>query len=325
MKRVFIIGTGELGSRHLQALKGVNQNIDINIIDPSSESLDIAKERYEAIPGNQNNKISYNESIKNIDSLKQIDIVIIATSSSVRSMVTIDLLNKFKVNTIIFEKILFQKREDYFTVSELLTKKNVKAYVNCPMRMMSFYNEIKSSFKNTKFKYLVSGSQYGLVTNLIHYIDHMAYLNQSTEYTGDTSSLEKGLIESKRKGFYELNGTFQVNFKNGTQGFFTCEPEGDSPSVVQAYNDKVHFISKESEGKVWISKSTNNWKWDEIEFNIPFQSQLTAVLVESLFDNNTCLLPTYEESMKIHLPYLDSLLNFVNDNNELKFDHYPFT
>ena len=107
MKRVFIIGTGELGSRHLQALKGVNQNIDINIIDPSSESLDIAKERYEAIPGNQNNKISYNESIKNIDSLKQIDIVIIATSSSVRSMVTIDLLNKFKVNTIIFEKILF--------------------------------------------------------------------------------------------------------------------------------------------------------------------------------------------------------------------------
>ena len=325
MKRVFIIGAGELGSRHLQALKDVNQNIDINVIDPSSESLDIAKERYEAIPGNQNNKISYNESINNIDSLKQIDIVIIATSSNVRSMVTIDLLNRFKVNTIIFEKILFAKKDDYFIIDKLLKGKDISAYVNCPMRTLSFYNNIKESFQGTKFKYLVSGSQYGLVTNLIHYLDHMSFLNHNTDYSGDTSFLEKELIKSKRKGFYELNGTFQVNFKNGTQGFFHCDSKGNSPIVVQAFNNKVHFISMESEGKVLISKAQNDWKWEEITFNIPFQSQLTTVLVESLFDNNTCLLPTYEESMKIHLPYLDSLLNFVNDNNELKFTHYPFT
>ena len=325
MKRVFIIGAGQLGSRHLQALKAVNQNIDINVIDPSRESLDIAKERYETIFGNQNNKISYNESIKNIDSLKQIDIVIIATSSSVRSMVTIDLLNKFKVNTIIFEKILFTKKEDYFIIDKLLKDKNISAYVNCPMRMMSFYNDIKESFQGTKFKYLVSGSQYGLVTNLIHYIDHMSFLNQNTEYSADTSFLDKELIKSKRKGFYELNGTFQVNFKNGTQGFFNCESKGNSPSVVQGFNDKVHFISKESEGKVLISKAENDWKWEEITFNIPFQSQLTTILVQDLLNGDSCILPSYEESMKIHLPYLDSLLNFVNDNNELKFDHYPFT
>ena len=239
--------------------------------------------------------------------------------------VTIDLLNRFKVNTIIFEKILFAKKDDYFIIDKLLKGKDISAYVNCPMRTLSFYNNIKESFQGTKFKYLVSGSQYGLITNLIHYLDHMSFLNHNTDYSGDTSFLEKELIKSKRKGFYELNGTFQVNFKNGTQGFFHCDSKGNSPIIVQAFNNKVHFISMESEGKVLISKAQNDWKWEEITFNIPFQSQLTTVLVESLFDNNTCLLPTYEESMKIHLPYLDSLLNFVNDNNELKFTHYPFT
>ena len=137
--------------------------------------------------------------------------------------------------------------------------------------------------------------------------------------------LDKEIIKSKRDGFYELNGSFQVNFNNGTQGFFNCDSTGNAPIIVQAFNNKVHFISKESEGNVLISKAQNDWMWEEVTFNIPFQSQLTTILVESLFDNNICLLPTYEESMKIHLPYLDSLLNFVNNNNELKFDYYPFT
>ena len=325
MKRIFIIGAGQLGSRHLQALKSIKQSLDVNIIDPSRESLDVAKERYDSIPGIDKNKVSYNESIEDIDSTKKVDIVIIATTSNVRANITINLLNKFEVKTIVFEKILFQKREDYFTVSKLLKSKNVQAYVNCCMRMMSFYNEIKTSFKGTKFKYLVSGSQYGFVTNLIHYIDHVAYLNHSTDYTADTRFLDDELIESKRKGFYELNGSFQVNFKNGTQGFFTCEPEGNSPIVIQAFNDKVHFISKESEGKVLISKSSNDWKWEEIEFNIPYQSQLTTILIEDLFEKESCSLPSYEESMQIHLPLLDSLLDFINKKDNSKFDLYPFT
>lgn len=325
MRRVFIIGAGQLGSRHLQALKNVNQSLEVCIIDPSRKSLDVAKERYDSIQVRDKNEVSYHESIENIDCINKVDIVIIATNSNVRANVTFNLLNKFEVKTIIFEKILFQKREDYFTILKLLKSKSVNAYVNCCMRMMSFYNEIKTSFKGSNFKYLVSGSQYGLVTNLIHYIDHVCFLNQNTNYEADSRFLDKKLIKSKRNGFYELNGSFQVNFKNGTQGFFTCEPKGNSPILIQAYNDKLHFISKESERKVLISKAENDWKWEEIEFNIPYQSQLTTILIEDLFNDQSCSLPNYEESMKIHLPFLDSLLDFVNDNCSIKFDYYPFT
>ena len=323
MKNIFIIGAGQLGSRHLQALKNSNNSLNVFIIDPSSESLNIANERYESMPGIDNNTVTYSKSLNDINCNNKIDIVIIATASNVRANVTRDLLDKFEVKTIIFEKILFQKREDYSIILELLKSKNVKSYVNCPMRMMSFYKEIQSSFKGTKFTYMVSGSQYGLVTNLIHYIDHMAFLNQSIDYTCNANLLENNIFESKRKGFYELNGTFNVYFKNGTQGIFSCESKGNLPGVVQAFNENVHFISRESEGKVLISRKENDWKWEELEFNIPYQSELTAILVEDILKNDSCSLPSYEESVKLHLPYLDSILELINSNN--KFDHYPFT
>lgn len=325
MKKVFIIGAGQLGSRHLQALKYVKEALDISVIDPREESLSTAKERYASLDLMDNNNVNYFNSTSDIDPKSDVDLVIVATSANVRSTVTIDLLAKFSVNTIIFEKILFQKKSDYSDIQTLLENKNVRAYVNCPMRMMSFYKDIKPLFEGTRFRYLVSGGQFGLVTNLIHFLDHIAFLNGNAKYEAVADFLDKDIIKSKRDGFYEITGTFQANFENGTQGFFSCDSTGKAPIIVQAFNNNVHFISMESEGKVLVSKALNDWRWEEISFNIPFQSQLTTLLVEGLFANDTCPLPTFEESIGIHLQYLDSLVEFVNDNCALKFDHYPFT
>ena len=41
--------------------------------------------------------------------------------------------------------------------------------------------------------------------------------------------------------------------------------------------------------------------------------------------NDSCSLPSYEESVKLHLPYLDSILELINSNTQNKFNHYPFT
>lgn len=325
MRTVCIIGAGQLGSRHLQALKNVSKELRIYVIDPFDQSLTVAEERYNVVDAIDKNEVSYHTSLSEIDSNTSFDIAIIATTSNVRKAPTVELIENFHVDTIVFEKLLFQHKEDYHQVSELLKKYDVKAYVNCCMRMMSFYNQIKSDFQHTKFTYLVSGSQYGLVTNLIHYIDHMAFLNGSTDYIGDSKNLDSEIIKSKRKEFYELTGTYQVQFKNGTLGSFTCYPDGDSPTLIQVFNNKVHIISRESEGKVWISRSENNWTWEEIDFSIPYQSQLTTELVEGIFNGDGCDLPLYEESMKIHLPLLDSLLEFMNNVSGSNFNKYPFT
>lgn len=50
MYKVAIIGAGQLGSRHLQGLKGAASSLAITVLDSSKESLQVSKERYEAIP-----------------------------------------------------------------------------------------------------------------------------------------------------------------------------------------------------------------------------------------------------------------------------------
>lgn len=45
MKNIAIIGAGQLGSRHLQALAQVNADVILHIVDPSEQSLEVSKQR----------------------------------------------------------------------------------------------------------------------------------------------------------------------------------------------------------------------------------------------------------------------------------------
>jgi threonine dehydrogenase-like Zn-dependent dehydrogenase len=40
---IAVVGAGQLGSRHLQSLKGIQLDVRIVVIDPNQESLEIAK------------------------------------------------------------------------------------------------------------------------------------------------------------------------------------------------------------------------------------------------------------------------------------------
>ena len=68
MKNVAIIGAGNVGSRHLQALKAVDFPLSIMVIDPDLNSLAIAKERYNSIPlGIYQHQIEYFQKIEDIN------------------------------------------------------------------------------------------------------------------------------------------------------------------------------------------------------------------------------------------------------------------
>lgn len=325
MKNILIIGAGQLGSRHLQALKNVRAPLNINVIDTSENSLKIAKERYDSIENLEClHKIKYIKTINELD-VKDIEIAILATNSNVRRIVIETLLKKANVKYFILEKLLFQKKQDYFDIQKLIKEKGTKTFVNCSMRAMSLYHDIKDQLKSNKIVYTVTGSQFYLVTNLIHYLDHIAYLSNCSEFEADTRGMDKLTIPSSRPGYREINGTYIAHFKNGSIGIFTCHNQGDAPITVQFYNQDLHCISKESEGKVWLSKANDNWNWNEIDFAVPYQSQVTTHLVEQILENGTCPLVEYDETMKMHLILLDSLSEFLKRETEEEYDIYPFT
>lgn len=323
MKKIFIVGAGQLGSRHLQALKSVDIPLDITVIDPSGEALKTAKERYEVITGVETHQVRY---LKEIPvSFDTVDIAIIASNSNVRRLIVETLLANGPVLCMVLEKLLFDRKDDFFTIRELFNSKRVKAWVNCSMRTMPFYAGLQSQFQSTPFIYSVTGSQFGLITNAIHYIDHIAYLSGDSSYVIDAHLLQAPPIESKRKGFLELNGTLTAHFSNGCLGIFTCFPNGTLPILIEITSSEVRIISKESEGKALISDRQNNWMLREVEANIPFQSQMTTRVVTDILMRGTCDLVGYDESMNLHLTLLEGVQSFINYRAEKIFDIYPFT
>ena len=323
MKKIYIVGAGQLGSRHLQALKNVKTSLKVKVVDPSKKSLEVAKERYDSMEGPGRHEIEYLEKIAGGG--KDIDLAIIATNSNARRQVVEELLEKSKVKYFILEKLLFRKREDHEKIGKLLKKSGSRAWVNCSMRNMPFYAGLRKELKGSQVSYLVTGSQYGLVTNSIHYIDHAAYLAGDLVYSVDTTGLDRCPIESKRKAFKELTGTLNIYFQNGSAATLICYPTGDAPVQVEIHSDKFRCISRESEGKAWVQKASNGWKWAEVEARIPYQSEATANLVDSIFKTGDCPLVSFEDSVKLHLPLLEALKKHLNQNSKSKIDHYPFT
>lgn len=323
MKKIHIIGAGQLGSRHLQALKNVKIPLKVKVIDPSKESLKVAKERYDSMAGPGDHEIEFCQTIPAADG--EIDLAIVVTNSNVRRQVVEDLLGQAKVKNLILEKLLFQKKEDHKAVAKLLKKSGSRAWVNCSMRNMPFYAGLKKELNGSKISYFVTGSQYGLITNSIHYIDHMAYLAGDLDYSIDTTGLDVKPIASKRKGFLELTGTLNIHFKSGSSGTLVCYPTGDLPTQVEIHSDRFRCISRESENKAWVQKASNGWKWEEVEARIPYQSEATANLVDNIFKTGDCPLVSFEDSVKLHLPLLEALKKHLNKNSKTKINHYPFT
>lgn len=321
-KNILLIGAGNIGSRHLQGLAKVGFPLNIEVLDPSPDSLKLAEERFKQIPSHSNHNIAFYQNLNGVSD--KIDLAIIATSSNIRRAVTQDLLKKSEVKYIIFEKLLFQKKSDYALVSKLLKDKKIKAWVNCSMRVTPFYRNLKDLFAGKRITYLLTGTKFGIATQAIHFIDHMAYLLSSYDFSVDTSGLDKKIIPSKRKGFMELTGSLKVSFRNGSVGLFSDFQTGDTPILAQIYSDNAIAIANETTRETWLSK-TPDWDMKSQSNGLSFQSDMTNKVTEEILTKGSCGLPLFEESKKVHIKLLDSLLDFLNTVSRKKYNFYPFT
>ena len=125
MKRVSVIGIGNLGLRHLESLINSKMNLEIYALDPSLTAIKNAMDYI--------SKIHYDEkliSVKFISEIvelpKDIDLVIVSTNSNIRLKVINNLLLKSKIKYLVLEKVLFQRLKDYEDCNSLLENNNVK-------------------------------------------------------------------------------------------------------------------------------------------------------------------------------------------------------
>jgi hypothetical protein len=321
-KNVCIVGAGNIGSRHLQAIKKISKPLNIFVTDSSKASLKLAKERYDNVKSTTEHKVDFSESLNHIPN--RVSVAIVATSSDIRAVVIRNLLSKSKVDFMILEKLLFNKRRNYNTIGKLLKNKKCKTYVNCSRRSQNFYVKERDNYSNKQLTLQATGSGFGLITATIHFLDLIAYFTGCYDFTLNCNGLNPTPIPSKRNNFIEMSGTLVANFSDGSAGIFTSFVDGDAPITLEIRSNKRHLISNESAGYAMISESPD-WEWKETRSSLLYQSELTNQVMSNLLKSGRCSLTEYEKSAKLHILLLEGVKKFLNENSKSKYKNYPFT
>ena len=154
MTNITLVGAGQLGSRHLQALANVTFPCNFSVIDPHENSLKVAKERYHEV-NNQKHQIQF---LSNLSEVKDnnIDLAIVATNANVRYEIVSNLVHNFNLKNIILEKVVFQSIPQFEKAMDLFKKNKIKAWVNCPRRMFPFYQKLHEMLKGQENIYMMN-------------------------------------------------------------------------------------------------------------------------------------------------------------------------
>jgi len=308
---IVIIGVGGIGSRHLQALSKMTRPVNIQVVDPSQESITKAKLIIENEPSSQVKNIAYYPNMGSLS--KEIDVAIIAVTSGIRRKVTEELLSVSNVKNIIFEKVLFTKIEDYYIIQQLLIERNIHAWVNCARRSWEFYKSLRLLFSDVNYiNITVSGKDWGLGCNSIHYLDLLAYLlDDIKEINIDISNLDKEITNSKRSKYIEFTGTLKGTM--GPNKFIFISTIFDSESKIIIESDICKCIIYETVpiGTAKISKKSKdeNWYENKVEFPIQYQSGLTNLVVQDILNTGDCVLTPYDYSLLLHIPIINAFLS----------------
>ncbi|WP_210643494.1 Gfo/Idh/MocA family oxidoreductase [Pseudomonas sp. Tri1] len=322
-----LVGAGQLGTRHLQALVGHAPGpTAIQVVDPFETSLTMARERADAVKNSDGYvELSYLSKFDHI--LPTIDFSVIATNANCRLDVIKQVLAKSHVRYLLLEKVLFQSTDQLDQAVDLIERVGTATYVNCPRRMFPIYRELREHLKDAKRVVLtVEGDDWGLACNAIHFIDLWAFLTGCADYEVDVSALDSTILDSKREGYKEVTGILSGHaaghsFCLTSRALDTVDKE---PLKVRIETERLVIDILESKGICRIVDLASHSEQEQ-SFSIPYQSQLTHLVADSLLQHGHCELTPFKESVALHKPLLKALLTFFNEYDDVVRDHCPIT
>jgi len=296
-KNIILVGCGNIGSRHLQALVKLHTSIDIHVVEMSKKSKNLAKLRLNEIKFNKkNHQIFWYSSINKIKKIG--DLTIIATLSQGRVTLIMNLL-KMGHKKFLIEKPVCQSKQEFDKLLKHMKFFNATGWVNTNRRYFESYKKIKHNLRNAKFVNVnVFSESSGLGTNAIHFIDLFSWLLNDSKIKLNGEFLFPKLFSNKRgKQFKEFYGTLIGSGKNNSSLILTFLPsKNESIFVAISTNISNYVIDELGQHAFEIGKSNQKFK-----FKFEHASQLTTRIVQDILEKNTSFLPKLDESYIPHV------------------------
>ena len=306
MKKIILIGTGNLGRRYVEAISKVPDH-ELFVFDISDSSIDGLKQ---FISHNKLdlNSINYCKSFTKL--LNHIDsntLIIDASTAFGRVSRLLPLIN-YKPKAFILEKPLAQDLNEYQKLEEALRRKKIGSYVNFTLREQPMYSYLKSLINEVESADLfVTLPKFGLFCVGIHYIDLFMYLFDLNKIE-ESHSVFEALYEQKRKGFSDVvgscflkSGKFNAVITNSDNSNNRLVQINSNESIITLFEDKRTLVTINKDGEVFT----------ENDLNYSFVSQYMSKIINDIFKNNLINLPNVTESIEQH----KVLYKYMDDNS----------
>lgn len=303
MKKVLLIGAGQLGSRHLQGIARSDEPLSVTVVEPFALNLETAIGRFKEIEGYQKHSFVTHNDLAAVHHTS-FDIAIIATNADVRAQITMNLLEWVDVPYIIFEKVVFQGAKQFDQVIDKLHVKGIQSWVNCPRRHFDYYKQLKKRVSGKgSVNINVTGVEWGLACNSLHFIDLLFFLSSESEIMLTENNLIHKVFSSKRSGFVEFYGSFSGETPMGSSISLNCSRKAsDDENPYQKISitlDDFSLLISEASGEVIVMNNQGIIIANE-KIEVVYQSMLTNFQMQQIFRTGQSELPDLLNSLNAH-------------------------
>ena len=202
--KILLVGLGSIGFRHLEGILAVKKKLIVYIFDKNQS-------KYFEISNFLKNKKTNHTIIfvKDIYEIKNIDLLILATDSLNRLNILEKIIKNVKIKSILLEKVVFLDNKSFIKAIKLIELRKINVWVNCIRREVFFYNKLKKKITKDLIKIHFTGYKWGLLSNLIHFIDLFFYFTNSKKINYFTKFESKKYI-TKRSNYFDIGGAVSI-------------------------------------------------------------------------------------------------------------------
>jgi hypothetical protein len=295
LKKILIVGCGNIGKRHLQSLLESKNNLyDITVVEPNKIAIHNTKS---ILPNSKD--FSHNlKWISNIlDLTESYDFVIISTHASGRYFL-IDQLLEMGNRRFLIEKMVCQSTSEYNKILEAFNKFEAKGWVNTNLRYFLFYQKLVKYFSNKiPLTFVITGGEKGLGSNAIHFVDLFLWFTNSNTITLNGDYLTNQLLQNKRSSnLVEFSGILSGK-SNDSHISINFSSMFNNSIIIEIFNSEHHIRIDTDKTTVTKIRGLNNFNEN---FKFQHASELTKKIVNEIIETDTCDLPTLNDLYLVH-------------------------
>ncbi|MFA5844093.1 MAG: Gfo/Idh/MocA family oxidoreductase [Coriobacteriia bacterium] len=313
--KVLLVGCGQLGTRHLQAVAQLPDIAEVHVIDSSEASLELGRTRLAEVGGAATPGVEYHWHASPDESAAEPDLCIVATQSAGRGELVMRLADSLGAQTFLIEKVVTRSVREYEELMSFADSKQLSVWVNCKTRTYGIHKHIKSLLPSGQPLFLSDvGGNHGLGNNGVHAADLFSFYTGGERIHVKGGRVDEMLHPSKRGGdVFDLSGTLLGATDGGSDFCLSFAGSNTAPDVVTIAAPGARFVVDHFGKSAWASLESEGWTWTQVPIDEDWTvSHMTKAFASDILHGKKCELPTLKETFPAHEFVLTALLPHFN-------------